>query len=385
MAKFTPSNLTSLTNEASAVALINTNLANIATAIEKTLSRDGTTPNTMSANFDMNNYRILNLPNAVNDSEPVTKTQLETYVGTVDGIYVVDGDVGIGTSEPRTKLEIVSDQEDGPNLTITGYNVSGGVLHFAQAGGTEQAPTACLDATLMGGVGTRVHDGTAFQDHSNVALHFISHGNQSPTNWGGHLNILTTPNGSVNRHIVGSFTSAGILLLKDQSTQILPTNTEHIGSNGVRLMAAGSGEGGSASVSIGVKGYATASMGFRGFSAQGTPTTPTASQANDFLCFLGGHGHTGTSFTSGTKALIGFKAGENWTLSANGAYITFETTPNGSDTRAERMRITDMGNIQIANTASAPAAPASGGVLYVEGGALKYRGSSGTITTIAPA
>ena len=80
MAKFTPSPLVSLTNEASAVALINTNLTNLATAIENTLSRDGTTPNTMAANFDMNNYRIINLPDAVDDHEPVTKHQLDEVV-----------------------------------------------------------------------------------------------------------------------------------------------------------------------------------------------------------------------------------------------------------------------------------------------------------------
>ena len=40
----------------------------------------------------------------------------------------------------------------------------------------------------------------------------------------------------------------------------------------------------------------------------------------------------------------------------------------------------------IANTGSAPAAnPTGGGYLYVQGGALKYRGSSGTVTTIANA
>ena len=48
-----------------------------------------------------------------------------------------------------------------------------------------------------------------------------------------------------------------------------------------------------------------------------------------------------------------------------------------------------MGNGQntlvIANTTSAPSTNISGGQLYVEGGALKYRGSSGTITTIAVA
>jgi hypothetical protein len=68
---------------------------------------------------------------------------------------------------------------------------------------------------------------------------------------------------------------------------------------------------------------------------------------------------------------------------------------------AERMRITATGNlgigvtsafgngvkvIGIANATTVPNAdPSGGGVLYVEAGALKYRGSSGTITTIAPA
>ena len=42
--------------------------------------------------------------------------------------------------------------------------------------------------------------------------------------------------------------------------------------------------------------------------------------------------------------------------------------------------------IYILNTTTAPTAnPATGGYLYCEGGALKYRGSSGTITTIAAA
>lgn len=44
------------------------------------------------------------------------------------------------------------------------------------------------------------------------------------------------------------------------------------------------------------------------------------------------------------------------------------------------------GVIGIANASVLPSVnPAGGGVLYVEDGALKYRGSRGTITTIAPA
>ena len=45
-----------------------------------------------------------------------------------------------------------------------------------------------------------------------------------------------------------------------------------------------------------------------------------------------------------------------------------------------------LGVIAIANAEAAPRVnPAGGGVLFVEDGALKYRGSRGTVTVIAPA
>ena len=44
------------------------------------------------------------------------------------------------------------------------------------------------------------------------------------------------------------------------------------------------------------------------------------------------------------------------------------------------------GVFAIANASVAPSVnPAGGGILYVEDGALKYRGSNGTVTVIAPA
>jgi hypothetical protein len=44
------------------------------------------------------------------------------------------------------------------------------------------------------------------------------------------------------------------------------------------------------------------------------------------------------------------------------------------------------GVIAIGNVSVAPSVnPAGGGILYVEGGALKYRGSNGTVTTIGAA
>jgi hypothetical protein len=77
MAKLTLSDLASLANQASAIATINANNALIETALENTLSRDGTSPNTMGANLDMNSNRILNLPAASADTEPVRKLEFD--------------------------------------------------------------------------------------------------------------------------------------------------------------------------------------------------------------------------------------------------------------------------------------------------------------------
>lgn len=49
-----------ITSGYSSVAQLNSNFQALQTALENTLSRDGTTPNTMSSNLDMNGYRILN-------------------------------------------------------------------------------------------------------------------------------------------------------------------------------------------------------------------------------------------------------------------------------------------------------------------------------------
>lgn len=71
MAKVTLSDLSNLQNEQSVTATLNANNDAIEVAMEKTLSRDGTSPNTMSANIDMNSNRILNLPAPISAGEPL--------------------------------------------------------------------------------------------------------------------------------------------------------------------------------------------------------------------------------------------------------------------------------------------------------------------------
>ncbi len=85
MAKLTLSDLSNITgNEQSAITTINNNSAAIETALENTLSRDGTSPNSMEADFDMNSHDIMN----VGDIEAVNieANAIESSSYTQDGI-----------------------------------------------------------------------------------------------------------------------------------------------------------------------------------------------------------------------------------------------------------------------------------------------------------
>lgn len=77
MAKLNLTDLVVTQSETSKVTAINANSAAIEAALENTLSRDGTTPNEMESDLDMNSNRILNLAEAVDDTEPVRKAEFD--------------------------------------------------------------------------------------------------------------------------------------------------------------------------------------------------------------------------------------------------------------------------------------------------------------------
>lgn len=105
-------------------------------------------------------------------------------------------------------------------------------------------------------------------------------------------------------------------------------------------------------------------------------------------------GHGGTiqigGLSEGTSYTFAAVRGVKETIGNYGGRMILSTVSGGvgGETNSllyDRVEIDPSGNIFVHNSASAPAAPASGGVLYVESGALKYRGSGGTITTVATA
>lgn len=90
--------------------------------------------------------------------------------------------------------------------------------------------------------------------------------------------------------------------------------------------------------------------GINTFSARGTAASPSATQASDVLYFMGGRGFGTTAWDAGSKAAIQFVASQAHTDTANGTYITLETTPNNSTTRAEHLRVDQSGFIGIGTT-----------------------------------
>lgn len=68
----------SFQNDATAVALANANNALITTAVDNTLSRDGTSPNQMGANLDMNSFQIINLPAPITTNSPARLIDVTT-------------------------------------------------------------------------------------------------------------------------------------------------------------------------------------------------------------------------------------------------------------------------------------------------------------------
>jgi hypothetical protein len=106
--------------------------------------------------------------------------------------------------------------------------------------------------------------------------------------------------------------------------------------------------------------------------ARGTMAAPAAILADDIVGQIQMRGYGTTGFAPTSRAGIRLTAAENWSDTAQGAYLAFLTTPKLSNAiNVERMRITDAGNVGIgitaptsklavASTAATPAVTATG-------------------------
>lgn len=74
--------LNDVTSGSGSETVINANSAAIEAEFDNTVSRDGSSPNAMTAALDMNSQRIINLPTAVNNTDPIILSQAASIAGT---------------------------------------------------------------------------------------------------------------------------------------------------------------------------------------------------------------------------------------------------------------------------------------------------------------
>lgn len=148
-------------NPTTAATVINNNSSIVQTAMDNTLSRDGTSPNQMTAPIDMNSNRIVNLPGPVGLTEPVRLTDLGAFTG---NITINALPVGGTTGQALTK-------KSNTNYD-TQWSSSAGTV-------TSVALTLPADFTVTG---------SPITSNGTIAATFVS----SPTGTGGFVR-QTTP------------------------------------------------------------------------------------------------------------------------------------------------------------------------------------------------
>jgi hypothetical protein len=128
MAKLTTTDLTSLANETSAINTINANNALIEAALENTLSRDGTIPNTASADYDMNSNNFLNLADPTIGGNAVNKTYGDANYGGASVIAAAASAAAALVSENAAAANLVLTNADvvstNADVVLTGIDVA---------------------------------------------------------------------------------------------------------------------------------------------------------------------------------------------------------------------------------------------------------------------
>lgn len=110
------------------------------------------------------------------------------------------------------------------------------------------------------------------------------------------------------------------------------------------------------------------------WAARGTEASPSALQAGDYTLELLGSSYTGVAGGYKNSARIAFGAESVPTSTSSPGYLSFQTTPSGSTSLSERMRITAAGNVGIRQ--SAPTFPLDVG--YSGSLMARFQGAKGT-------
>lgn len=337
MSKITLTNLANLQNENTAVNDINSNNATITTAFDNTLSRDGTAPNTMGSNLDMNNNQILNLPTPATVNSParlidvVSNPTLSVPPTGTSGHTVPFLDGNNTWSGTNAFAAISSSGITTPAIVLNGTTLNsvigtGAVVLSASPTltGTLQVPTIAGGSTASSVL--TIQSTTSVGTTDAIVFQTATQTERARITTAGRLGINTAvPQARlhVNANASTNPTNAGSHLL-------MITGADTV-SQGIQLDCFGTG--------------AIPQIIFR--VARGTGASPSAVQSGDILFNEGMYGFDGTAYQQAT-AVQGL-ANETFSTGHHGGHLLFYTTPAGGSI-TESMRINGSGGVGVGTT-----------------------------------
>lgn len=147
--------LSDVTSSYSSTATLNSNFDTIETAFDNTLSRDGSTPNSMGANLDMNSYKIINY----SDADPTATGDLITkgYLDSQIALTVLDADFSADgfmvRTDPATYTNVTF--QGGSGVTVSnGDGQTGATVTISVGQGVAPSDSPSFDNLVITGNGT---------------------------------------------------------------------------------------------------------------------------------------------------------------------------------------------------------------------------------------
>jgi len=249
---------------------------------------------------------------------------------------------------------------------VINHSSGSGVAASITKGGAGEALT--INKTSGSGNAMSVTGGVTQLDELHLTTDLADAYIASAATWNGKFTLPALTSGSV-------LFSNGTTIAQDNSNLFWDNTNNRLSIGANTLLGVLNLVGQDPSIPVLTQSYYVNTQGNApGFTlqrARGTIASPSSLLSDDVIggFFASGY-HSGGAFGANTTAFR-FVASQNFTSTSQGTRIEFFTTPNGSTTRAERLRIADTGNVLINTTTD------SGFKLDVNGTARV----SGTTTT----
>ena len=262
-------------------------------------------------------------------------------VGSTSRFFVgSNGNIGIGTTNPGALLEVSNALLPTLNVTTIanttyGTNSFGPELVGRKARGTAAAPSAAQNGDLLALIGGKGYGATNFSGLTS-GMAVTAAENWTDTAQGTVIGFQTIPIGQTQpqtRMFLNSIGNVGIGTFGPVSALDVSNANTNVGASQVTAST-----------------YTNAGSSLFVVSrARGTSAAPLAVQNGDNLGgFLGRGFFAGaTSGFSGTRGGMFVSASENWTDTAQGTRLFFNTTTNGTTAPGTRMVIDGFGNVGI--------------------------------------